>query len=174
MSPCLDFEAAAISGQALGLSSNTEFCVSRIWSRLHQGIGLGLRLRSTTKTLKRRLCLAGSVLIAATRQDKCGFIHSFIIYFHLFSVDSLQNDCLSDSKIWSDFNDEYAANTQSVMINYSASVPTEACVIKWEMRAPPTFQSDQRQGCDFHPNRSIDLSNAAICRTTCSVELVPR
>ena len=42
------------------------------------------------------------------------------------------------------------------------------------MRAPPTFQSDQRQGCDFHPNLSIDLSNAAICRTTCSVELVPR
>ena len=34
MSPCLDFEAISShqSGQALGLSSNAEFCVSRIWS----------------------------------------------------------------------------------------------------------------------------------------------
>ena len=74
---------------------------------------------------------------------------------------------------FSDFNDEYPAITQSVN-DYCASVPTEACVIKCEMRAPPTFQSDQRQGWDFHPNLSVYLSNTAICRTTCSVELVPR
>jgi hypothetical protein len=153
------------------------FCeVNPLLSRLHhERISFRLRLRSAAKTLKRRLCLAGSVL--SSHPSGQVWFHPF--FHHLLSIDSLQNDCLSDSKIWSDFNDKYIwlfnapANTQSVN-DYCGSVPTEACVIKCEMRAPPTFQSDQRQGCDSHPNLSIDLSNAAICRTTCSVELVPR
>ena len=131
----LAFEAISShqSGQALGLSSNAEFCVSRIWSRLHQELVWGSGWGQQQKRLK-----GGSAWrvqsLAATRQDKCGFIHSFIIYFHLFSVDSLQNDCLSDPKIFSGFNDEYMwflnapANTQSVN-DYFSSVPTEACVI---------------------------------------------
>jgi len=44
MTPCLDFEAAAIQDKhwiALGLSSNAEFCVSRIWSKLHQELVSG-------------------------------------------------------------------------------------------------------------------------------------
>ena len=42
MSPCLRLRISSHqSGQALGLSSNAEFCVSRIWSRLHQELVSG-------------------------------------------------------------------------------------------------------------------------------------
>ena len=47
-------------------------------------IGFGLRLRSTAKTLKRRLCLAGSVLSShPSGQAEQAWLHPF--FHHLFS-----------------------------------------------------------------------------------------
>ena len=95
------------------------FCeVNPLLSRLHhERISFRLRLRSTAKTLKRKLCLAGSVL--SSHPSGQVWFHPF--FHHLLSIDSLQNDCLSDSKIWSDFNTfgflnlfNAPANTQSI------------------------------------------------------------